>query len=145
MVIYPGYFQGHAIVGIGDFSANTPFEMFGNMADAGASPNDPFFIVHHTMIDCVFDEWLKRHPDEVYPDVPLTPSTRGHQAQSYMIPFYPLYTNADMFKLSENFGYFCNLPNLPPDGDDDSGGFPKAHITLLTWLSVILTSIIVLY
>ena len=30
--------------------------MLGNMADAGASPNDPFFIIHHTMIDCIFDE-----------------------------------------------------------------------------------------
>ena len=79
------------------------------MYDPVASPNDLVFIIHHIMIDCMFDEWLKRHPDEEYPDVPLTPSTRGHQLHSYMIPFFPLYTNADMFKLANNFGYFCNL------------------------------------
>ena len=63
----------------GDFSSNIPPEMLGNMGDTGASPNDPYFIVHHTMVDCVFDEWLKRHPNEEYPDVPLTSTTRGHQ------------------------------------------------------------------
>ena len=82
------------------------------MSDPVASPNDPVFIIHHTMIDCMFDEWLKRHPDEKYPEVPLTFSTRGHQADSYMVPYFPLHTNADMFKLAYNFGYFCNLPNI---------------------------------
>ena len=53
--------------------------MTGHMLDPVASPNDPFFIIHHTMIDCVFDEWLQRHPDQEYPDVPLTFSTRGHR------------------------------------------------------------------
>ena len=61
--------------------------MTGHMLDPVASPNDPFFIIHHTMIDCLFDEWLMRHPDEEYPDVPLTFSTQGHQAHSYMVPF----------------------------------------------------------
>ena len=59
----------------------------GPMADRVASPNDPVFIVHLTMIDCIFDEWLKRHPDEEYPEVPMTFSIRGHQAHNYMIPF----------------------------------------------------------
>ena len=86
--------------------------MAGQMSDAVSSPNDPAFIIHHTMVDCVFDEWLKNHPGTEYPDVPLTFSTRGHQAHSYMIPFFPLYTNADMFKEAYNFGYSCNLPNI---------------------------------
>ena len=55
--------------------------MVGNMAYV-ATPNDPLFIIHQ-MINCIFDEWLKRHPDEEYPNVPLTPSTRGHQLYSY--------------------------------------------------------------
>ena len=83
------------------------------MSDVAASPNDPAFIVHHTMVDCVFDEWLKNHPNAEYSDVPWT--KRGHQAHSYMIPFFPLYTNADMFKQAYNFGYFCNLPHINPN------------------------------
>ena len=83
--------------------------MAGQMSDAAASPNDPAFIVHHTMVDCIFDEWLKHHDGAEYPNVPLTSFTRGHQAHSYMIPFFLLYTNADMFKPAYNFGYSCNL------------------------------------
>ena len=109
------------------------------MGDPVASPNDPVFIIHHTMIDCMFDEWLKRHPDEEYPDVPLTLSTRGHQAHSFMIPFFPLYTNADMFKLANNFGYYCNLPNITAADTEvvDSGSYPNAQLALFAWLSMI--------
>ena len=35
------------------------FSMTGVMADVAASPNDPIFINHHAMIDCIFEEWLK--------------------------------------------------------------------------------------
>ena len=112
--------QVHNIVGIGDLTADTPTEKTGQIFDIGASPNDPIFIVHHIMVDCIFDEWLSRHPDQGYPqNVPLTLSTQGHRANDYMVPFFPLYTNADMFKpAAENFGYSCNLPNL---GNVDSG------------------------
>ena len=109
------------------------------MYDPVASPNDPVFVIHHTMVDCMFDEWLKRHPDEEYPDVPLTLSTRGHQRHGFMIPFFPLYTNADMFKLANNFGYYCNLPNITAADTEvvDSGSHPNAQLALFTWLSVI--------
>ena len=118
--------------------------MTGHMLDPVASPNDPFFIIHHIMIDCVFDEWLQHHPDQEYPDVPLTFSTQGHQAHSYMVPFFPLYTNADMFKpAANNFGYFCNLPNV--NEKVDSGNFPQPHLQLLTWFSVVFISILMLY
>ena len=86
--------------------------MAGQMSDVAASPNDPAFIVHHTMVDCIFDEWLKNHDGAEYPNVPLTFFTRGHQAHSYMIPFFLLSTNADMFKPAYNFGYFCDLPHI---------------------------------
>lgn len=116
------------------------------MGDAVASPNDPVFIVHHTMTDCMFNEWLKRHPDQEYPDVPLTFSTRGHQAHSYMVPFLPLYTNADMFKPAQNFGYTCNLPNIAADTEVvDSGSYPNARLTLFAWLSVIFITFALLY
>ena len=133
--------------------------MTGQIIDLGGSPNDPVFIVHHTMIDCMFDEWMQRYPDQRYPDdVPLTISTQGHQAHSYMVPFFPVYTNADMFKLAaSNFGYYCNLTNLTTDTDStnttnttdtpttESGGFLQVQLTLLTWLSVIFITLVLLY
>ena len=106
------------------------------MFDPRASPNDPFFIVHHAMVDCVFDEWLKIHPYKAYPHVPLTFSTRGHQAHSYMVPFFPLHTNLEMFKPAYNFGYFCNLPNITVDSEI-SGSSPRVHLTMLTWLGAV--------
>ena len=108
------------------------------MADPIASPNDPVFIIHHTMVDCMFDEWLKRHPDEQYPDVTLTLGTRGHQAHSYMIPFFPLYTNADMFTPAYHFGYFCNLPYMTTDAEE---GSPRAKLRLLARLIAIFKSL----
>ena len=117
--------------------------MTGQMDDPAASPNDPVFIVHHTMIDCIFEEWLRRHPDQEYPDVPLTFSTQGHQAHSYMVPFFPLHTNDDMFKLAYNFGYSCNLPNM--NEEVDSGSYPQPHLPLLTLFSVVIMSIVILY
>jgi len=139
--------QVHTILGSGDQSANTPPERTGQMSDPVASPNDPVFIVHHTMTDCVFDGWLKHHPDEEYPDVPLTFNTRGHQAHSFMIPFLPLYTNADMFKPANNFGYYCNLPNITIDANDvNSGAIPNSiQSTVVTCLSVIFIILAVLY
>jgi len=139
--------QAHIILGLGDFSANTPPEKAGQIYDPVASPNDPVFIIHHTMVDCMFDEWLKLHPDEQYSDVPLTPSTRGHQAHNYMIPFFPLYTNTDMFKLANNFGYFCDLPNITATGVADSGAHPSAQlqVTQLIWLIVTFIAIATMY
>ena len=78
------------------------------------------------MVDCVFEEWLKRHPDGEYPNAPDVP--QGHLRDGYMVPFFPLYTNNEMFKTAENFGYSCSLSDLqdetlllpPPGGFWDS-------------------------
>ena len=83
------------------------------MDDVVSSPNDPLFMPHHVMVDCMFDEWLERHPDAKYPnDIPVTVPTIGHQPDDFMVPFFPLSTNIDMFTRSRNFGYFCDLPNI---------------------------------
>ena len=62
------------------------------------------------MIDCVFEEWLKRHPDGKYPSSPDVP--QGHLRDGFMVPFFPLFTNNDMFKSAENFGYSCSLSDI---------------------------------
>ena len=95
----------------------------GTIEDVAASPNDPLFIVHHAMLDCILDEWLARNPDIEYPDSPLIRA--GHRRDDFVTGFIPLYTNNDMFVRTEEFGYFCNLTNL-------SGSAGVAY-SALTW------------
>lgn len=102
--------QVHIIVGIGDFATDIPGNMKGVMADVAASPNDPMFINHHGMVDCVLEEWLQRHPDAEYPDVPG--EIKGHQRDGYIVPFFPLFKHDDVFGTAENFGYSCRLSNI---------------------------------
>ena len=54
------------------------------MADIAASPDDPMFINHHTMVDCILEEWLQGHPGANYP----TEQIEKHQKNGYIIPFY---------------------------------------------------------
>ena len=87
------------------------------MDDVVSSPNDPLFILHHIMVDCMLDEWLELHPDAEYPnDIPITVSSTGHQPDDFLVPFFPLITNTNMFTRSRNFGYFCDLPNITNSG-----------------------------
>ena len=88
-----------------------PTNETGVILDVAASPNDPLFIVHHTMIDCIFEEWLKGHPNAEYPSATDVP--QGHLRYGYIVPFFPLYMHNDMFKRAENFGYSCSLSDLP--------------------------------
>ncbi|XP_065896090.1 tyrosinase-like [Dysidea avara] len=93
--------------------AFTTWHRYFNLWFVSSSPNDPLFILHHAMVDCMFDKWLELHPDAEYPnDIPMTVTTTGHQPDDFMVPFFPLSTNADMFTRSSNFGYSCDLPNI---------------------------------
>ena len=105
--------QVHIIVGIGYFMSNLDANKAGVMADVAASPNDPIFINHHSMIDCILEEWLQGHPGADYPsNIPST--LKGHQKDGYIVPFYPLFKHKDMFNTANNFGYSCNLPTTTP-------------------------------
>lgn len=52
----------------------------------------------------IFEQWLRRHRPllEVYPEAnaPI-----GHNRESYMVPFIPLYRNGDFFISSKDLGY----------------------------------------
>ena len=127
------YPQLHFLAGSGDLKTLPILDprLLGSIEDVASSPNDPLFIPHHAMVDCVFEEWLKRHPDGEYPGSPDVP--QGHQRDRYMVPFYPLFTNNDMFRLAENFGYSCSLSDLES----------KANaLSPLTW-SVVITATMV--
>ena len=85
-------------------------EWEGTMADVAASPNDPVFINHHTMIDCLFEQWLQKYPTKVTYDGPNQERRyAGHSSNDCIVPFIPLFTHEQMFKRASDFGYSCNL------------------------------------
>ena len=104
--------QAHILLGIGSLDPEAQSVVPGAMADVAASPNDHIFLSHHSMIDCILENWLIRYPDEEYPV--STDIRKGHGRDDYIVPFFPLYTHNDMFKEAGDFGYKCDLPDGPP-------------------------------
>ncbi|XP_071589450.1 tyrosinase [Heliangelus exortis] len=78
--------------------------MNGSMSKVEGSANDPIFVLHHTFVDSIFERWLRRHRPmlEVYP---VANAPIGHNRESYMVPFIPLYRNGEFFKPSRELGY----------------------------------------
>ncbi|XP_012986748.2 tyrosinase [Esox lucius] len=78
--------------------------MNGTMSSVQGSANDPIFLLHHAFIDSIFEQWLRKHtpPRSHYPtaDAPI-----GHNGGHYMVPFLPLYRNADYFLGNQALGY----------------------------------------
>ena len=83
----------------------------GVMADVAASSSDPIFIFHHAMVDCILEEWLQKNKNAQYPRDPEGQDLihKGHRADDYMVPFFPLVKHSEMFKTADNFGYTCTL------------------------------------
>ncbi len=104
--------QVHIIIGIGDFklASTLASNMKGVMADVAASPNNPVFINHHGMIDYILERWLNNNTSSVYPDMPR--ERKGHQRDSFIVPFFPLFKHSDVFKEATTLGY--NYEEDPP-------------------------------
>uniref|UniRef100_A0A8C9CC83 Tyrosinase n=2 Tax=Phocoena sinus TaxID=42100 RepID=A0A8C9CC83_PHOSS len=93
--------------------------MNGTMSQVPGSANDPVFLLHHAFVDSIFEQWLRRHRplQEVYPEAyaPI-----GHNRESYMVPFIPLYRNGDFFISSRDLGYdYSYLQDSGPDSFQD--------------------------
>ncbi len=113
--------------------------MKGTVEDVAASPNDPLFIVHHAMVDCIFIEWLKRHNDAKYPTDPIVRD--GHRRDDYVRGFFPLFTNGELFTSAEEFGYSCSLSNLT----ESTTGQPTTNAAkqdLVIWPLMVLASVL---
>ena len=82
------------------------------MADVAASANDPIFLNHHAMVDCIFETWLQNHSDALYPIDDKIP--KGHRWQDYIVPFFPLYKHGDMLSTADKFGYRCTIKPEQP-------------------------------
>ena len=107
--------QVHITLGMRRF--DNGFESYekGVMGDVAASANDPIFINHHTMVDCILEEWLQAQQNNRNIDYPANQTIRkGHRRNDYIVPFIPLYMHNMMFKRAEDFGYLCNIPDAAP-------------------------------
>ena len=80
------------------------------MADVAASANDPIFLNHHAMVDCIFETWLRKNPSAQYPQ--NNEIHQGHRQQDYIVPFFPLYTHQEMFSTADTFGYHCTIKSI---------------------------------
>ncbi|TWW74654.1 tyrosinase-like [Takifugu flavidus] len=81
----------------------------GTMSSVQASANDPIFLLHHTFVDSIYEQWLRRHrpPPSQYPD---SDAPIGHNGGYHMVPFLPLHRNRDYFISSKDLGYeYSNL------------------------------------
>lgn len=92
--------------GDANFFLNNDKSTIGTIEDVTASPNDPMFILHHTMLDCILIEWMRRNPIAGYPP---GVTTTGHARDGFIIPFFPLFTHNDLFVSPEDLGYTCEL------------------------------------
>ena len=101
--------QGHIILGLGDLqeAKELSFNEVGVMSCVAASPNDPAFVNHHAMVDCILEKWLQKHKGATYPTSNGIRS--GHNASNYIVPLMPLHMHQDMFKTADNFGYTCSI------------------------------------
>ena len=91
------------------------------MGSIPLAANDPVFINHHTMIDCLFEQWLTSHPNRQYPAT-LQAQFAGHAGGDCMVPFIPVYNHSEVFnKRANDFGYSCDLRSFstPTNGGDN--------------------------
>jgi hypothetical protein len=127
--------QVHLILGIGYFESGIDPNHEGVMGDVAASPNDPVFINHHTMIDCILEGWLLNHDNAMYPNPEgdnVTLIHKGHRRDDYIVPFFPLKKHRDVFMTADNFGYFCDIDFTEPPNTENTenpgnrGGPPRS-------------------
>ena len=100
----------------------------GTIGKIPIAANDPVFVNHHTMIDCLFEQWLTSHPNRQYPPS-LQSQFAGHAAGDCMVPFIPLYNHGDVFsKSADDYGYSCDLRSfLATDSHNTAGPCTKNH------------------
>ncbi|XP_069578295.1 tyrosinase-like [Brachyistius frenatus] len=105
---------GDPTTGIGNQShmgmhASLHVFMNGTLSSVQASANDPIFFLHHSYVDSLFEQWLRRHGATPV-EYPHSNAPIGHNSEHHMVPFLPLHRNRDFFITSKDLGYdFSNL------------------------------------
>ena len=123
--------QVHIILGIAHFDNTLERDEKGVMADVAAASSDPIFINHHAMIDCILEEWFQKNKNAQYPRNAAI--QQGHRYNDYIVPFFPLVTQGEMFKTADNFGYSCKL-----SGATRLGSAPLFELLALTMFFILM-------
>ena len=95
------------------------------MGDVAASANDPIFLNHRAMVDCIFETWLQKNPTAQYPVNDNIPN--GHQQKDYIVPFFPLYRHRDMFSTADKFGYRCKITPVVQSSESPSPDWAQIY------------------
>ena len=91
----------------------------GHMRDVPTASNDPTFFLHHANVDRMFEAWLRKFSGNKPPYEPVSGGHPGHNLNDYLVPFFPLKTNADMYNVSYILGFeYDDLPNVNYDDSD---------------------------
>ena len=78
----------------------------GHMRVIPTASNDPIFFLHHANVDRIFEAWLRNHEGNRPEYMPEGASEHpGHNFEDYLVPFFPLKTNEDMYKISSELGF----------------------------------------
>ena len=79
--------------------------MGGHMRVVPTASNDPIFFLHHANIDRIFEAWLRKFKGNRPDYMPVSGGHPGHNLRDYLVPFFPLKTNDDMYKVSSELGF----------------------------------------
>lgn len=102
----------------------------GTMGNVPVAANDPIFINHHAMIDYILEQWLLQDYGAPYqPSDDEDSKFQGHRGSDCLVPFIPLGTNLDFYKVSTEFGYEYEPVSRDRGGDDDGSGIRVAGAT----------------
>lgn len=88
---------------------DTPTVREGTMSPIASSHNDPVFLNHHCMSDCLLDQWFELYPDSPYVAPEGDRQFAGHGIDDCIVPFYPPKTQHQMYKIGLDFGFECDL------------------------------------
>ena len=95
----------------------------GHMRVVSPASNDPIFFLHHANIDRILESWFQYNklngnlpPFSVNDNSSDAIQHPGYSEDDYLIPMFPLKTNADMYKTADEFGYkYDELPPMPTE------------------------------
>ncbi|XP_078575266.1 tyrosinase-like [Branchiostoma floridae x Branchiostoma japonicum] len=99
------YVNGTLIPGAHTLHNHVHLYLDGTMSAVPSSVNDPVFSLHHCFVDRIFEKWIRRHKTPSNEALPKTGASPGHNRHEYIVPFFPPYSHADLFKPSTALGY----------------------------------------